>query len=97
MVPGPDFDQECLEVTICSIRGSLSRASIMEIGVIVFWMVWLAIGLYFLFFITAYAISEIISEIIEIITQKEWKIEEESFDSDSEVSTVEPSKESHMQ
>ncbi|CAI1715326.1 MULTISPECIES: hypothetical protein [Serratia] len=69
----------------------------MEIGVIVFWMVWLAIGLYFLFFITAYAISEIISEIIEIITQKEWKIEEESFDSDSEVSTVEPSKESHMQ
>ncbi len=69
----------------------------MEIGVIVFWMVWLAIGLFFLFFITAYAISEIISEIIEIITQKEWKIEEESFDSDSEVSTVEPSKESHMQ
>jgi hypothetical protein len=73
-VPGPDIDQECLEVTISSIRGLLSRASQMEIGVIVFWMVWLVIVLFFLFFITAYAISEIISEIIEIITQKDWKI-----------------------
>lgn len=69
----------------------------MEIGVIVLWMVWLVIVLFLLFFITAYAISEIISEIIEIITQKDWKIENEILDSDSEVSTVEPSKENSVQ